>query len=118
VYPGLESHPDHSRFKQLSQVEGLGFGGMVSVNAKDPRTALKLATRLQQEKFGLYAVSLGFSRTLMTAPALSTSSEIPEHEQRAMGLEPGLLRLSIGYTGQHAVMFDRFLKCWKETISV
>jgi methionine-gamma-lyase len=45
------------------------------------------------------AVSLGYSETLMSCPAASTSSEMPEGELVRAGIAPGLVRLSIGYTG-------------------
>ena len=41
-------------------------------------------------------MSLGFYKTLFSAPGSSTSSEIPEAEQKAMGLSDGLIRFSIG----------------------
>ena len=45
------------------------------------------------------AVSLGYSETLMSCSASSTSSEMPEEELEMAGIRPGLVRLSIGYTG-------------------
>jgi methionine-gamma-lyase len=50
----------------------------------------------------------------MSCPSISTSSEIPEDEQKAMGLSPGLLRLSIGYLGDDKAMLERFLRCYSE----
>ena len=41
------------------------------------------------------------------------SPEIPSIEQKKMGLSPGLLRLSIGYSGNDETMADRFLKCYR-----
>jgi methionine-gamma-lyase len=87
---------------------------MMTVDCKTPDNAMKLAQKLQDEKFGLYAVSLGFSRTLMSCPSVSTSSEIPADEQIKMNLSPGLLRLSIGYLGNQTTMLNRFLKCYRE----
>lgn len=113
VYPGLSSHPDHELLKKLINSE-FGFGGMLAVECGSSERALALAYKLQQEKFGLYAVSLGFSRTLMSCPSISTSSEIPVEEQKEMGLSNGLLRLSIGYTGDDEIMSERFLKCYRE----
>ena len=52
-----------------------------------------------KERFGFMAVSLGYFDTLMSCSGTSTSSEIDESEQRAMGLSPGLLRMSVGLTG-------------------
>jgi methionine-gamma-lyase len=113
VYPGLRSHPQHALMCEMMDPH-YGFGGMVTIDAQDPDRALELAGLLQAEKFGLYAVSLGFSRTLMSCPSSSTSSEIPEAEQKQMGLTPGLLRLSIGYVGDLDVMAERFLRCYRK----
>ena len=115
IYPGLASHPQHNVLERLMN-SGFGFGGMATLRCDTPKLAIELAAELQKAKFGLYAVSLGFSRTLMTCPALSTSSEIPVEEQTQMGLSPGLLRLSLGYVGDGAVMFERFMRCYKEII--
>jgi methionine-gamma-lyase len=113
IYPGLETHPD---FKLLNDMmnKQFGFGGMMTVECGSPEKALELAHELQQAKFGLYAVSLGFSRTLMSCPSLSTSSEIPEDEQKKMGLSKGLLRLSIGYSGDDETMAEKFMHCYSK----
>lgn len=115
AYPGLESHPQHALFAKML-TPGYGFGGMVTVDCGTSLRAMELAQRLQDEKFGLYAVSLGFSRTLMSCSSVSTSSEIPADTQQKMGLSPGLLRLSIGYVGDDAEMARRFLSCWKSAL--
>ncbi len=112
IYPGLKSHPDYQLFSTMMNKD-FGFGGMMVVDCQSSKRALDFASRLQQQKFGLYAVSLGFSRTLMSCPAISTSSEIPEAEQALMGLSPGLLRLSIGYVGDDEIMANRFIKEFK-----
>jgi len=113
IYPGLISHPQHDLMKRMMHPE-YGFGGMLTIDCGIRQKAIDLAARLQGEKFGLYAVSLGFSRTLMSCPSVTTSSEIPLGEQAKMHLSPGLLRLSIGYTGSEKVMWERFHHCWKE----
>ncbi len=112
IYPGLKGHEYHQLLAaQLNP--GYGAGGMIAVDCGTSLMAMKLAHALQDEKFGLYAVSLGFSRTLMSCPSVSTSSEIPEKEQAEMRLSPGLLRLSIGFVGNDGVMAERFLKCYR-----
>jgi methionine-gamma-lyase len=45
---------------------------------------------------GYLAVSLGYFKTLFSAPGHSTSSEIPLEERERMGLSEGLVRFSIG----------------------
>lgn len=99
IYPGLPSHPGHERFKAMVN-EGYGFGGMLAIDCHNSARAEQLLSVLQnQEKFGLIAVSLGYFDTLMSCSSSSTSSEISVEEQSQIGLSPGLLRLSIGYTG-------------------
>jgi len=72
IYPGLSNHPQHALLKKMINEE-FGFGGILTLECKDADEARKLSTTLQNEKFGLYAVSLGFSRTLMSCSAKSTS---------------------------------------------
>ena len=98
-YPGLKTHPHHERLKGMMN-EGFGWGGIVSVDLKTIERANRFMEHLQlQEKFGFIAVSLGFTDTLMSASAYSTSSEMPEEDQARAGISPGLVRMSIGITG-------------------
>ncbi|MEM6686230.1 MAG: aminotransferase class I/II-fold pyridoxal phosphate-dependent enzyme [Bacteroidota bacterium] len=95
VYPGLTSHTSHSVFKRMMN-EDYGFGGMLTVDVGSVDKANDLMELLQQKNLGYLAVSLGFYKTLFSAPGTSTSSEIPEDEQAAMGLTNGLIRFSVG----------------------
>lgn len=113
IYPGLEEHPQFELFSTYAE-KGMGHGGILTLECKTSDEARILATELQNEKFGLYAVSLGFSRTLMSCSAKSTSSEIPEEERKEIGLSEGLLRFSIGYTGDREIMWERFMKCYRK----
>jgi len=94
-YPGLASHPQHDLFKELYNEE-FGFGGMLVLDVGTHEKAYQLMEGLQEANLGYLAVSLGFFKTLFSAPGSSTSSEIPEDEQSAMGLTSGLIRFSIG----------------------
>lgn len=114
IYPGLDNHKDNALAKKLLRPE-FGFGGMVVVDCGDLKNAKALATRLQKDQFGLYAVSLGFSRTLISCPSVTTSSEIPENEQQTMGLSQGLLRMSIGFIGDDETLTKRFLDAYRAT---
>ena len=53
---------------------------------------------MQKKNLGYLAVSLGFYKTLFSAPGTSTSSEIPEDEQIKMGLSEGLIRFPLDLT--------------------
>ena len=99
IYPGLPSHPQHSRFAaQLNP--GYGFGGLIAIDCGTAERAERALDVLQNEVgFGLIAVSLGYFDTLMSCSGSSTSSEIAPEKQAAMGLSPGLLRISVGLTG-------------------
>lgn len=112
-YPGLPQHPDHARMRQLMNPD-FGFGGMLTLDVGSEADANRLVIRLQQEKVGLLAVSLGYFRTLFSPSGNSTSSEIPKEEQAAMGLTDGLLRFSIGLDHDIARSWDRMLGCLEE----
>lgn len=94
-YPGLPEHPQHAILVRDGNAAA-GFGGMLTVDVGDEARARQLMTVMQEELVGYLAVSLGYFKTLFSAPGHSTSSEIPEAEQRAMGLSPGLIRFSVG----------------------
>ncbi|MBR9758149.1 MAG: aminotransferase class I/II-fold pyridoxal phosphate-dependent enzyme [Algicola sp.] len=95
VYPGLASHPSHNTFKSMIN-EQYGFGGMLTIDVGSLDKANALMEMMQEKNLGYLAVSLGFYKTLFSAPGTSTSSEIPEEEQKEMGLSSGLIRFSIG----------------------
>ena len=95
VYPGLASHPSHEKFKKMMNHE-YGYGGMLTVDVGSLDKANGLMELMQERNLGYLAVSLGFYKTLFSAPGTSTSSEIPEEEQAEMGLTDGLIRFSIG----------------------
>jgi methionine-gamma-lyase len=113
IYPGLESHPHHKLMGSMLN-DDYGFGGMLTIDCRTPERADELMEVLQNdEEFGLIAVSLGYFDTLMSCSGSSTSSEISADSQERMGLSPGLIRFSIGYTGDledRQAQFERGLR--------
>jgi len=98
-YPGLPSHPQHGLYKEILN-EGFGFGGMLTLDCGSHAQAEAFMASLQNEEaFGLIAVSLGYFDTLISCSGSSTSSEIPPEDQAKMGLSPGLVRISMGLSG-------------------
>ncbi len=95
VYPGLASHSGHELMKS-QMVPEYGFGGIMTIDVGSLEKANALMELMQKENLGYLAVSLGFYKTLFSAPGTSTSSEIPLEEQETMGLTDGLIRFSIG----------------------
>ncbi len=84
---------------------------MLALDVGNLETANKLMTRMQEEKVGYLAVSLGYFKTLFSPPGHSTSSEIPKEERDEMGLSEGLVRFSIGLDNDIAQSFERIKKC-------
>ena len=112
-YPGLKSHKQHELMKKLMN-EGFGFSGMMVIDLGTYENASKFMAWLQEEKVGYLAVSLGYFKTLFSSPCHSTSSEIPEKEQKEMGLCEGLVRFSIGLDNNITLALERIKKCLKE----
>ncbi len=110
VYPGLQSHPSHQLFKSMMNA-AYGFGGMLTIDVGSLEKANELMELMQHKNLGYLAVSLGFYKTLFSAPGSSTSSEIPEDEQKEMGLSDGLIRFSIGLDANIERTYQMMKKC-------
>ena len=113
VYPGLASHKSHELFKSMMNTE-YGFGGMLTIDVGNIETANALMELVQERNLGYLAVSLGFYKTLFSAPGTSTSSEIPEDEQKSMGLSDGLIRFSIGLDDDIERTYKMMQQCMQD----
>jgi methionine-gamma-lyase len=113
VYPGLKSHPSHELYATMINPE-YGFGGMMTIDAGTLDKANALMELMQQRNLGYLAVSLGFYKTLFSAPGTSTSSEIPLDEQKEMGLTDGLIRFSIGLDNDIERTYEMMHSCMVE----
>lgn len=99
IYPGLPSHPQHKLIKHISN-DGFGAGGIFCIDVGTARHANRLMEILQNDnRFGYIAVSLGYFDSLLSCSASSTSSELSPEDQSRAGISPGLIRISVGYTG-------------------
>jgi len=115
VYPGLKSHPSHELYKTMINPE-YGFGGMMTIDVGTIEKANELMELMQERNLGYLAVSLGFYKTLFSAPGTSTSSEIPLEEQKEMGLTSGLIRFSIGLDNDIERTYQAMRTCMKEIV--
>jgi methionine-gamma-lyase len=113
VYPGLPSHPSHAIYKNMINPE-YGFGGMMTLDVGSLDKANELMELMQSRNLGYLAVSLGFYKTLFSAPGTSTSSEIPLEEQIEMGLTDGLIRFSIGLDNDIERTYQMMKNCMLE----
>ena len=90
IYPGLESHPEHNIAKKQMTL----YGGMVTfVVSGGLSQAKKVLENL--EVFTL-AESLGGAESLAEHPAIMTHASIPKKTREALGIDDGLIRLSVG----------------------
>lgn len=112
-YPGLPRHKGYELITSMMN-EGMGYSGMVTIDTGDAEKAKKFMVRMQEEMVGYLAVSLGYFKTLFSAPSHSTSSEIPEDVQEKIGLGKGLVRFSLGLDNDISKSFERVKKCLKE----
>lgn len=90
IYPGLPSHPQHA----LAKLQMHAFGGMISMVIKG---GLEPATRfLSRCELFTLAESLGGVESLIEHPAIMTHASIPAASRQALGIDDGLIRLSVG----------------------
>jgi len=90
-YPGLESSPYHENAKKYLQ---RGFGAVLSFKLKGTlEEADQLVDSLQ---LIIHTANVGDAKTLIIHPASTTHQQLDEEEQKASGVFPGLLRISVG----------------------
>lgn len=90
IYPGLPSHPQHAiACDQLS-----GFGTVLALDvAAGKDAAFRLLNALQ---VAVISNNLGDARSIATHPATTTHQRLPQAQKDALGITPGLIRLSVG----------------------
>ncbi|MGL4320517.1 MAG: O-succinylhomoserine sulfhydrylase [Paracoccaceae bacterium] len=89
LYPGLADHPQHAL-----AMRQMGTGGTIvtfDVGSKD--AAFAMMNRLTIAKI---SNNLGDAKTIVTHPATTTHSRLPDDQKAALGITPGLIRLSVG----------------------
>ena len=90
IYPGLESHPQHT----LAARQMSAFGGMVTavLHGGEP------AARRMLERCRLFSLaeSLGGVESLIEHPGIMTHASVPAAQRAALGIDDGLIRLSVG----------------------
>ncbi|PIM98109.1 Cystathionine beta-lyase/cystathionine gamma-synthase [Handroanthus impetiginosus] len=110
IYPGLEDHPDHALITTIANKD-YGYGGILCVDMETEENANRLMNLLQNcTQFGFMAVSLGYYETLMSCSGSSTSSEMNAEEKALAGISPGLVRMSVGYSGTLEQKWSQFEK--------
>jgi cystathionine gamma-synthase len=99
-YPGLPSHSDHA----VAARQMKGFGGVVSfVVVGGLRGACKLVDGLTAARLG---PSFGGVESLVEPPAIMSYFELAPEGRASIGIEEGLVRLSVGVEETHDVLAD------------
>lgn len=90
IYPGLPSHPQHA----LAMAQ-IGTGGtLVTFEvAGGKEGAFRFMNALEIAKI---SNNLGDAKTIATHPATTTHQRLSDEHKAALGITPGLIRLSVG----------------------
>jgi O-succinylhomoserine sulfhydrylase len=90
IYPGLASHPQHGL-----AMDQMGSGGtLVTFEVKGGKDAtFRMLNALEIAKI---SNNLGDAKTIATHPATTTHQRLPQDQKDALGITPGLVRLSLG----------------------
>ncbi|WP_152039441.1 O-acetylhomoserine aminocarboxypropyltransferase/cysteine synthase family protein [Salinigranum salinum] len=100
-YPGLERHETHDLATRY--LEG-GYGGMVTFGlAGGYETAKALCESVELASF---LANIGDAKTLIIHPASTTHAQLSADEQRAAGVAPDMLRLSVGIEDPDDIVAD------------
>lgn len=90
IYPGLPSHPQHG----LAMAQ-MGSGGtLVAFEVKGGKeAAFRFMNALE---IACISNNLGDAKSIATHPATTTHQRLPQDQKDALGITPGLIRLSVG----------------------
>ena len=99
IYPGLSTHPHHSL---ATQYLSRGYGGMVSFRLKPDHAQIFL----QKLRLITVAESLGGVESLIAHPNSMTHASMPEARRAHLGIDDGLIRLSVGIEDPEDIVAD------------
>ena len=99
-YPGLASHPQHNRARELFD----GFGGMLSFELQG---GVELAERfIRNTTIPICAPSLGGVESLITRPVTTSHACLSPEECKEVGISESLIRLSVGLEATADILSD------------
>ena len=90
-YPGLESSPYH---KLANKYLASGAGSILTFGIRGGYEAAKKL--INSLKLFSFLANIGDAKSLVIHPASTTHQQLSEEEQRAAGVTPELIRLSVG----------------------
>ncbi|MEL7249755.1 MAG: aminotransferase class I/II-fold pyridoxal phosphate-dependent enzyme [Bacteroidota bacterium] len=99
-YPFLPTHPQHDLARRQMK---LGGGIVTCTLEGDQKAAMQLVNRLEMCS---KSSNLGDTRTIVTHPTSTTHSKLSEEERLAVGIGPGLIRISVGLEAIEDIIAD------------
>ena len=107
-YPGLPDHPQHALLmRQMGGASGLLAFGVAAGAGGSSATALQRGIRfIESAQFMSHLVNIGDTRTLISHPASTTHRQLDEAQQRAAGVLPDMIRLSVGLEHIDDILWD------------
>jgi OAH/OAS sulfhydrylase len=113
-YAGLPEHPYHEKAKKY--LNPGNFGSVINFGVKGGYEAarqfidrLELASQL---------ANVGDAKTLVIHPASTTHQQLADHEQRASGVTPDMIRISVGIEHIDDIIADFEHAFSKSTVSI
>jgi O-acetylhomoserine (thiol)-lyase len=100
-YPGLDAHETHA---DADKYLDNGFGGMVTFGLEGGYEAG--VTLCEETELAQFLANIGDAKTLVIHPASTTHAQLSEEDQRASGVTPDLLRLSVGIEDPEDIIAD------------
>ncbi len=90
-YPGLSSSPYHALAKKYLKN---GFGGVLSFEIKGSKE--QTSAFINNLSLISHLANVGDAKTLIIQPSATTHQQLSDEEQKAAGVTPTLLRISLG----------------------
>ncbi|MCG6118517.1 MAG: O-acetylhomoserine aminocarboxypropyltransferase/cysteine synthase [Aquimonas sp.] len=90
-YPGLEAHPYHEAARKYLRH---GFGGVLAFGIRGGAPAAQRF--IDGVQLASHVANVGDAKTLVIHPSGTTHQQLSEAEQRASGVTPDLIRVSVG----------------------
>ena len=100
TYPGFQNHPTHENATQYLA----GYGGMVTFGVDGGFAAAKGVC--ENVSLISFLANIGDAKSLIIHPASTTHAQLSADEQRAAGVGPDMLRLSVGIEGEQDIIAD------------
>ncbi|HEY4068406.1 MAG TPA: O-acetylhomoserine aminocarboxypropyltransferase/cysteine synthase family protein [Burkholderiaceae bacterium] len=112
-YPGLADHPQHDLVaKQMRAVDGKpGASGLLAFGVKSRSASaeggLSAGVKfIESAQFMSHLANIGDTRTLIIHPASTTHRQLDDAQQRAAGVLPDMVRMSVGLEHIDDILWD------------